>query len=137
MTIKQAANMMELSEQTLRNRIKKIEETEDLILDFKKSEGKMLESIKGHALTKIAENLEAGRYAPEDLPKLYETICKQDQLKNGKPTEVKGIVGILIEMEKEEADQKERDLGSIKSFIDVESESRNKDLIENEGMPNL
>lgn len=91
-----------ISQPTLRNRIREIQAEQGLILQYRALQSLQLTSIQAKVLEAISpEKIEE---APlRDLVFAYKVLKDKELIVDGKPNEIKGLVGYLIQLEKEDA----------------------------------
>ena len=100
---------------TIRNRIAKLQQEQGVLLQYRS-----LENLRLTAITpdKIAE-------APlRDLVQAFKILKEKELVMTGNPTEIKGLVGYLVQLEKEEL--------AAKDVVEIEVEPE-----EEKKLPNL
>lgn len=87
---------------TLRARIQEIQRDQALILQYREVRSLQLTSIQAKILENITpEKIEEASL--RDLVQAYKILSEREQVFEGKPSEIKGLVAHLIHLEKQEA----------------------------------
>jgi len=91
-----------ISESTLRRAITEIQEKQGLLLQYRELQTLQLTALQARILEAITpEKIEE---APlKDLIQSYKILKEKEYMLDGKPTELKGIVGYLMKIEEQEA----------------------------------
>jgi len=101
LTIKEQADEIGCSPQTISNRIAKIQQEQGILMKYRPLQSLQLTSIQAKILEAITpDKIEQ---APlRDLVFAFKILKDKEQVLEGKPTDIKGLVGYLIKIEKEE-----------------------------------
>jgi len=103
-----------VSKPTLQKRIAEIQEKQGILLKYRDLQSLQLTSLQARVLEAITP--EKINEAPlRDLVVAFKILKEKEHLLEGKPGEIKGLVGYLIEMEKKESAEEGAD-----PAIDVE-----------------
>ena len=87
---------------TLRNRINEIRKQEGLLLQYREIQSLQLTNLQAKILENITdEKIESASL--KDLIMSYKILKEKEQVMDGNPTEIKGLVAHLIHLEKLEA----------------------------------
>jgi len=129
LTQKQMANELQISEPTLARKLTELRDKQGVLLKYREMQNLELTAIQARVLEAITpEKIDD---APlRDLVVAFKILKDKELTLSGKPSEIKGLVGYLIDLEKEE---------TLGEAIDAEIVSSVKEeLISNEeGIPEL
>lgn len=102
LTMKQSAGELGISPQTLSKRIASIQTKQGLLMQYRAVQSLQLTELQARCLEAITpEKIED---APlKDLVLAFKILKDKELNIDGKPSEIKGLIHYLIEMEKEEA----------------------------------
>jgi len=102
LTMKQSAGELGISPQTLSKRIANIQTKQGLLMQYRAVQSLQLTELQARCLEAITpEKIED---APlKDLVLAFKILKDKELNIDGKPSEIKGLIHYLIEMEKEEA----------------------------------
>lgn len=101
LTIKEQAGEIGCSPQTVSNRIAKIQQEQGILMKYRPLQSLQLTSIQAKILEAITpDKIEQ---APlRDLVFAFKILKDKEQVMEGKPSDIKGLVSYLIKIEKEE-----------------------------------
>ena len=122
LTTKDAAAELGISRQTLSRRIASIQEQQGILLQYRSLQSLQLTELQARVLEAITpEKIES---APlRDLVFCFKVLKDKELTIDGKPSDIKGLVAYLIELEKQDA--------ALEKPVDVEDgefeEINNKD----------
>jgi hypothetical protein len=88
----------------LSKEISRIEKKKDELLAYRDIQGLHLTEIQAKILEKISD-FKLQEASLRDLTNAYKTLKDKELVMDGKPSEIKGLVGYLIELEQEESDE--------------------------------
>ena len=130
LTMKEQAEELDCSVSTISHRIARIQAEQGILLKYRVLQNLQLTKLQA----KILEAIDDDRIneAPlRDLVVAFKILKDKEQVDLGKPTDIKGLVGYLIKMEKEELalTQAEEEI--------VEAEVVDKDITNEEYTPDL
>ncbi len=99
---KEQADELGISVPTLSKRIADIQSKQGILIKYRALQSLQLTELQARVLEAITpEKIED---APlRDLVQCYKILKDKEQVIEGKPTDIKGLVGFLVELEKEEA----------------------------------
>lgn len=102
LTYKEQAEELGISVPTLSKRIADIQSKQGILIKYRALQSLQLTELQARVLEAITpEKIED---APlRDLVQCYKILKDKEQVIEGKPTDIKGLVGFLVELEKEEA----------------------------------
>ena len=101
LNFKEQAQELGCSTSTISNRIAKIQKEQGILVKYRTLQNLQLTSIQAKILEAITP--ERINEAPlRDLVVAFKILKDKEQVDLGKPTDIKGMVGYLIKMEKEE-----------------------------------
>lgn len=101
MTQKDIAVEMNVSVPTLAKRIAKIQEEQSILMQYRTLQSLELTALQSRILEQITpEKIEEASL--RDLVLAFKILKDKELVVDGKPSEIKGLIGVLIEMEKEE-----------------------------------
>jgi DNA-binding Lrp family transcriptional regulator len=101
MTIKDTADMMGVSVPTLNNRIEKLKREESGLLAYDKVHHLDLIAVKQKLIEGVTEE-KIGEAPLASIANAYGVFAKMEQLIQGRPTEIHGLMGYLLHLEKED-----------------------------------
>ena len=102
MTQKEMASELEISIPTLAKRLADLKDKQGILLKYRELQALHLTSIQARILEAITpEKIEEASL--KDLITSFKILKDKELTLDGKPSEIKGLVGYLIELEKEEA----------------------------------
>ena len=102
LTQKEMANEMGCHHLTIANRIAKIQKNQGILLQYRNLQSLQLTELQARVLEAITP--EKINEAPlRDLIVAFKILKDKELVMEGKPTDIKGLVSYLIELEKEEA----------------------------------
>ena len=102
LTQKEMADEVGCSQPTISNRIVKIQKEQAVLLQYRSLQSLQLTSLQARVLEAITK--EKINEAPlRDLVVAFKILKDKELVLEGKPSDIKGLVAYLIEMEKEEA----------------------------------
>lgn len=87
---------------TIKKRIVELQRSQATILEYRKLQNIHLTQLQHDILDQITEDKIAAAGLGE-LTKAYEILKKAELVDQGKPSEIKGIVGYLLKLEEEES----------------------------------
>ena len=99
---KEMGEYLGISQPTLRRKIREIQETQQILLKYRTLQSLELTALQSRVLEAISE--EKINEAPlRDLVFAFKILKDKELVVDGKPNEIKGLVGYLIQLEKEDA----------------------------------
>jgi len=102
LTQPQAAQELGISAQTLSKRIAKLQEKQGLLLQYRAIQSLQLTELQARVLEAITpEKIQDAQL--HELVSAFKILKDKELVIEGKPSEIKGLVAYLIEMEKQEA----------------------------------
>jgi DNA-binding MarR family transcriptional regulator len=129
-TKKQAAAQLGLSVPTLERNIAELSASQGVILKYRDLQHLKLTEIQQQVLEAITPEKIAECSALE-LTQIFKILKDKELVVNGKPTEIKGLVGYLVELEK-------RELGKTTEVtVDRLDDIEDGEIFYEEGVPNL
>ena len=133
LTQKQASSELGISPQTLSKRIAEVQSKQGLLLQYRLLQSLQLTELQARILEAITpEKIEQAGL--KDLVLAFKILKDKEQVIEGKPTEIKGLVSYLIKLEEEEIALKEpvpeADITEIK---EVSREITDPDFLPNLG----
>lgn len=106
LTQKQASNELGIHPQTLSKKMAEIQSKQSLLLQYRSLQSLQLTELQARILEAITpEKIEQAGL--KDLVLAFKILKDKEQVIEGKPTEIKGLVGYLIKLEEEEMALKE------------------------------
>lgn len=96
-----AARELEVSAPTLARKIAAVQENQGLLLQYRTLQSLELTSLQSRILEAITPE-KIAEASLKDLVSAFKILKEKEHLIEGKPSEIKGLVGYLVEMEKEE-----------------------------------
>lgn len=112
------AQQLGMSSRTLSRRITEIQEKQGLILQYRALQNLQLTELQATILENItADKIEE---APlRDLVFAYKTLKDKELVTTGKPTDIKGMMHYLIELERRDIAGEEKPLSGDEDVIDI------------------
>ena len=101
LTIKEQAEEIGCSPQTISNRIAKIQQEQGILMKYRPLQSLQLTSIQAKILEAITPD-KINQAPLRDLVFAFKILKDKEQVLEGKPSDIKGLVGYLIKIEKEE-----------------------------------
>ena len=101
---------------TIRNRIAKLQQEQGVLLQYRSLENLRLTELQ-HAVLEAITPDKIAEAPLKDLVQAFKILKEKELVMTGNPTEIKGLVGYLVQLEKEEL--------AAKEVIDVEQEPEN------------
>ena len=134
LTIKEQAEEIGCSPATISNRIAKIQQEQGILMKYRPLQSLQLTSIQAKILEAITpDKIEQ---APlRDLVFAFKILKDKEQVLDGKPSDIKGLVGYLIKIEKEELALNDKESEVVTNGEDVTEIIKDVTNIEYE--PNL
>jgi hypothetical protein len=103
---KEMGEYLNISQSTLRNKIAEIQQNQQILLQYRTLQSLQLTSLQAKILEQVTDEKIAE--APlRDLVFAYKILKDKELIVDGKPSEIKGLVGYLVQLEKEDAACKE------------------------------
>jgi DNA-binding Lrp family transcriptional regulator len=133
LTQKQASNELGICPQTLSKRMAEIQSKQGLLLQYRSLQSLQLTELQARILEAITpEKIEQAGL--KDLVLAFKILKDKEQVIEGKPSEIKGLVSYLIKIEEEEMALKEPILeGDITEIKEVTKEITDPDFLPNLG----
>lgn len=131
LTQKEIAKEVDVSIPTLAKRMARIKENQGIIMQYRTLQSLQLTELQW----KILENITDDKIeeAPLDvLVRAYKILKDKELVVEGKPSDIKGLVGYLVQLEKEEAA-----IDAVEDVVDAEVELRPSDVTDKEFLPKL
>lgn len=133
LTQAEMANEVDVSVPTLAKRMAKIRDRQGLLMQYRTLQSLQLTDLQW----KILENITDDKIqeAPLDvLVRAYKILKDKELVVEGKPSDIKGLVGYLVQLEKEEAVLNMED-----DAVDVDAEEvePSRDIADKEFIPKL
>jgi DNA-binding Lrp family transcriptional regulator len=124
LSIKEQADEIGCSPATISSRIAKIQQEQGILMKYRPLQSLQLTSIQAKILEAITpDKIEQ---APlRDLVFAFKILKDKEQVMDGKPTDIKGLVGYLIKIEQEELA-----LNAKEVTLSEEGEEEEKDIVE-------
>lgn len=101
-TLKETQDELGISQPTLAKRITEIREKQGILLKYRELQSLQLTSVQARILEAITPD-KIDEAPLRDLVLAFKILKEKEHLIEGKPSEIKGLVGYLIELEKKEA----------------------------------
>ena len=119
LTQEDQASEFGISIPTLQKRIGVIEKSEQVILKYRSVQALQLTALQARILESITpEKIDE---APlKDLVSAFKILKDRELIMEGKPSEIKGLVGYLVELEKEEFKNRQVSKEEMEEFEDAE-----------------
>lgn len=129
LTQKQAAGELGICPQTLSKRMTDIQGKQNLLLQYRSLQSLQLTELQARILEAITpEKIEES--SMKDLVLAFKILKDKEQVIEGKPSEIKGLVSYLIKMEEEEMALVEPvPEGEVEEMIEVAKEITDPDYI--------
>lgn len=133
LTQKQASSELGICPQTLSKRIADVQKKQGLLLQYRSLQSLQLTELQARVLEAITpEKIEQAGL--KDLVLAYKILKDKEQVIEGKPSEIKGLVSYLIKIEEEEAAlAKPVPLKALEGVIEVTKEITDPDFLPNFG----
>ena len=133
LTQKQASSELGVCPQTLSKRMAEIQSKQGLLLQYRSLQSLQLTELQARVLEAITpEKIEQAGL--KDLVLAFKILKDKEQVIEGKPSEIKGLVSYLIKIEEEEAALKEPvPEGDITEIEEVTKEITDPDFLPNLG----
>ena len=132
LTQKQASSELGISPQTLSKRIAEVQSKQGLLLQYRLLQSLQLTELQARILEAITpEKIEQAGL--KDLVLAFKILKDKEQVIEGKPTEIKGLVSYLIKLEEEEIALKE----PVPEADITEIEEVTKEITDPDFLPNL
>ena len=133
LTQKQASSELGICPQTLSKRMAEIQSKQGLLLQYRSLQSLQLTELQARILEAITpEKIEQAEL--KDLVLAFKILKDKEQVIEGKPSEIKGLVSYLIKIEEEEAALKEPvPEGDITEIEEVTKEITDPDFLPNLG----
>ena len=96
----QAAGELSVSIPTLTKRIARIQEEQGILLQYRTLQSLQLTQLQAQILENITQQ-KIAEASLHDLVTAFKILKEKEHLIEGKPSEIKGLVGYLVEMEKQ------------------------------------
>jgi hypothetical protein len=135
-TQKEIAHYMGISVPTLRKNIRELKLHQGLLLEYREVQSLQLTSLQAKVLEAITED-KIQEASLGELLAAYKILKEKEHMVEGKPTEVKGLVGYLMHIEKEEqqveeaqvvdATVEDEDLSKYEEGVDLDIEPMKAD----------
>lgn len=133
LTAKEMSECLGISVQTLQRRIADIQTKQALLLQYRGLQSLQLTELQARILEAITpEKIQAASL--KDLTGAYKILKDSERVIEGKPTEIKGLLGYLVELEKQEFEEKSGIKLNHSPVIDCVVDEDEDDL---EDIPNL
>ncbi|MHA2265949.1 MAG: hypothetical protein ACXAEN_26445 [Candidatus Thorarchaeota archaeon] len=132
LTQEEMAKEVDVSIPTLSKRMAKIRDRQGILMQYRTLQSLQLTELQW----KILENITDDKIqeAPLDvLVRAYKILKDKELVVEGKPSDIKGLVGYLVQLEKEEAALNMEDT----DVVDVEVEGISHDIADEEYLPKL
>lgn len=133
LTQKQQAGELGISVPTLSRRIADIQDKQGLLLKYRVLQSLQLTELQARVLENISEE-KIAEASLKDLIGAYRVLKDKELVVEGKPTEIKGLIGYLVNLEKEELALKDIEL--IEEG-DVEEIKEKKEITDEDFLPEL
>lgn len=129
LTQKQASQELGISESTLSRRLAKIQAKQGLLMKYRALQSLQLTELQARVLEAITP--EKINEAPlKDLITCFKILKDKELTIEGKPSEIKGLVGYLVEMEKKEFELSIKvDSGAAEEAIEMTRDIMDEDYI--------
>ena len=108
---------------TIRNRIAKLQQEQGVLLQYRSLENLRLTELQ-HAVLEAITPDKIAEAPLRDLVQAFKILKEKELVMTGNPTEIKGLVGYLVQLEKEEL--------AAKDVVEIEVEPE-----EEKKLPNL
>lgn len=132
LTQKEAAGELGICPQTLSKRMADIQSKQGLLLQYRSLQSLQLTELQARILEAITpEKIEAADL--KDLVLAFKILKDKEQVIEGKPSEIKGLVSYLIKIEEEEIALKEPiPEGKVEKVVEI-----TKEITDPEYLPDL
>ena len=101
-TLGEMQDELGISQPTLAKRITEIQEKQGILLKYRELQALQLTGVQARILEAITPD-KINEASLRDLVLAFKVLKEKEHLIEGKPSEIKGLVGYLIELEKKEA----------------------------------
>ena len=132
LTQKQASGELGISPQTLSKRMAEIQSKQGLLLQYRSLQSLQLTELQARILEAITPE-KIGEAGLKDLVLAFKILKDKEQVIEGKPSDIKGLVSYLIKLEEEEMALKEPVLEADITEIDEVT----KEITDPDFLPNL
>lgn len=132
LTQKDAAGELGISPQTLSKRIAEVQSKQGLLLQYRSLQSLQLTELQARILEAITPD-KIEQAGLKDLVLAFKILKDKEQVIEGKPTEIKGLVSYLIKLEEEEIALKE----PVPEADITEIEEVTKEITDPDFLPNL
>jgi len=121
---KEIASDLGIAQATLSKRMAKIKNKQGLLLQYRTLQSLQLTSLQAEILERITpDKIDS---APlRDLVYAFKVLKDKELITDGKPSEIKGLVAYLVEMEKRDAIQE----GEIETVVTDEEKEEKEDVL--------
>lgn len=102
--------------EALRAEVKRLKDRESDIQAYRGKHGLHLTEIQAKILGAISDE-KIAQASLRDLTNAYKVLKDKELVTDGKPTEIKGFVGFLLEIEQEEREEKEKEIVLSKGAV--------------------
>ena len=131
LTQKQASSELGISCQTLSKRMADIQSKQGLLLQYRSLQSLQLTELQARILEAITPD-KIEEACMKDLVLAFKILKDKEQVIEGKPSEIKGLVSYLIKMEEEEIALKEPiSEGKLEEVTEVTREITDPDYLPN------
>jgi len=132
LTQKEMAKELDVSAPTISKRIAQLQSEQGVLLQYRALQSLQLTKLQAKTLEAITDQKIAE--APlRDLVLCFKILKDKELILEGKPSEIRGLVGYLVELERKEIAAEEPPDESV----EVEFEEVKEDIFESEGVPDL
>ncbi len=132
LTQQQAAGELGISPQTLSRRMAEVQSKQGLLLQYRSLQSLQLTELQARILEAITPD-KIEQAGLKDLVLAFKILKDKEQVIEGKPTDIKGLVSYLIKIEEEEI--------ALKDAVPVEDvkeiEEVTKEITDPDYLPNL
>lgn len=101
----QMADFFGISSQTLQRRIADLQTKQTLLLEYRTLQSLQLTELQARVLEAITPD-KINNASLKDLVGAFKILKDSERVIEGKPTEIRGLLGYLMEIEKEEFEEK-------------------------------
>jgi len=127
LSMKEQAEELGCSVGTISNRIAKIQQEQGILMKYRDIQSLQLTKIQAKVLEAITPD-KISQAPLRDLVFAFKILKDKEQVLEGKPSDIKGLVGYLIKMEKEELALHASGLETIEEIEDGSFTEVNKDV---------
>ena len=132
LTQKQASEELGISSQTLSKRMAEVQSKQGLLLQYRSLQSLQLTELQARILEAITPD-KIEQAGLKDLVLAFKILKDKEQVLEGKPTEIKGLVSYLIKLEEEEMALQE----PVPEADITEIEEVTKEITDPDFLPNL